>query len=567
MSFGFSVGDFVAALTVLNNVRIALQDSNGASTSYREEISFLQALSLTVQHLDTLQLCPLDDHLSKNIQDHYKQLKEPIHAFVDGIENSYDGSLGWKTTAPKVLTAHRRIQWALSTSKKVRRLREKIATPLLAIQITLSQQIVLTCLRMPREIQMRLANTIDTVIDSRIRPLTESTFVTADAFLEHHVQSPNIMLQLLRELLQTTTKNSERQSSENHKVAEEIKCFSQSLISQIQPLGRQLHRLEEKSLDAHEFMGQIHASLDTVVSIKSEIRDMLASQACSNKITARNIRMVGSQSVGFPRRQRGDIQENASSIHQKLDKTNELLESMANATPDLPSLSQHTSVKTERSPLDLALRDILYGGQMFFSSLLVLVRELMYLLMPFILNYYRAVIQPLLRTSIPPRLLTSLENGVQFEDALGRLSILPLDIFGSHETLNKMLQCGWFETFLEVKVAKWFYIISCADPPYDVITPETWDKSIVSGARIAMSMTFMYPRKFCPRCVAMAMVKMCPEKDRHIINRLPNCEGPKAHTRLRCSTCNVVYHHHSRSPPGTLELKSNSPSLEDERLD
>ncbi len=142
MSFGFSVGDFVAALTVLNNVRIALQDSNGASTSYREEISFLQALSLTVQHLDTLQLCPLDDHLSKNIQDHYKQLKEPLHAFVDGIENSYDGSLGWKTTAPKVLTAHRRIQWALSTSKKVRRLREKIATPLLAIQITLSQQIM-----------------------------------------------------------------------------------------------------------------------------------------------------------------------------------------------------------------------------------------------------------------------------------------------------------------------------------------------------------------------------------------------------------------------------------------
>ncbi len=63
-----------------------------------------------------------------------------------------------------------------------------------------------------------------------------------------------------------------------------------------------------------------------------------------------------------------------------------------------------------------------------------------YLLTPLLIACYRAAMQRLNVRRIPPRLLTSLENGVAFEDALGRSSILPYDLVRTWDVDTQLLR-------------------------------------------------------------------------------------------------------------------------------
>ncbi len=95
-----------------------------------------------MRHLDALQLGPLDTDLSRDLQRHGKQIKEPLLSFLGDIQRSYDSSLGRNSALPAMLSAPRKVQWALFAAKRARRLREQIAMPLMAIQIAMSQQIM-----------------------------------------------------------------------------------------------------------------------------------------------------------------------------------------------------------------------------------------------------------------------------------------------------------------------------------------------------------------------------------------------------------------------------------------
>lgn len=68
MSFGWSVGDIVAALKLLHQITTALKDSGGASSEFQDVLSFLQTFSQTLQHLNALQSTPLDPDLAENLQ-------------------------------------------------------------------------------------------------------------------------------------------------------------------------------------------------------------------------------------------------------------------------------------------------------------------------------------------------------------------------------------------------------------------------------------------------------------------------------------------------------------------
>jgi hypothetical protein len=142
MSFGWSAGDIVAALKLLHQIGSALRDSGGASSDFQDTLSFLQTLSRTLEHLNVLQAAGLDSDVANILREQYDEIRVPLATFLKDVGARFEPSLGVKGERNKILAAPRKIQWALSTSKKVRRLQEQIAVPMSSVGILLGQQIL-----------------------------------------------------------------------------------------------------------------------------------------------------------------------------------------------------------------------------------------------------------------------------------------------------------------------------------------------------------------------------------------------------------------------------------------
>lgn len=142
MSFGWSAGDIVAALKLLHQIGIALRDSGGASSEFQDTLSFLQTLSRTLQHLNALQATLLDSDLSDNLREQCDHIRVPLTELLDDVGRRFGSTLGVNSIANRVFAAPRKIQWAVSTSKKIKRLQDRIAVPMAAVGLMLGQQVV-----------------------------------------------------------------------------------------------------------------------------------------------------------------------------------------------------------------------------------------------------------------------------------------------------------------------------------------------------------------------------------------------------------------------------------------
>lgn len=140
MSFGWSAGDLVAALQLLNTIRIALSDTGGAVGHYREQVAFLQQLGLTLGHLDALHGLPVSSATRADLQAHCEKVRGPLLAFLGDGQRRFRGALGRRTAWADLRSAPRKVQWPLWTAERVRELREGIAGSLDAIQIVLCQE-------------------------------------------------------------------------------------------------------------------------------------------------------------------------------------------------------------------------------------------------------------------------------------------------------------------------------------------------------------------------------------------------------------------------------------------
>jgi hypothetical protein len=142
MSFSWSAGDIVAALKLLQQIGTALKDSGGASSEFQDTLSFLQALSQTLQHLNSIPLTPLDQGVAENLRQQCEHIRVPLQAFLEDAKRRFELALGVKTTKNRIFTAPRKIQWALSMSKKVKQLQERVAVPMAAVGLIMSHQVV-----------------------------------------------------------------------------------------------------------------------------------------------------------------------------------------------------------------------------------------------------------------------------------------------------------------------------------------------------------------------------------------------------------------------------------------
>lgn len=141
MSFGWSVGDIVASITLLVKIGGALKETGGASSDYQESIEFLFGLEITLQNLQRIAPVLLPSSQQSILQLEIEKIAKPIAVFFHRVQK-LDKSLGKESEKALWKAAPRKIQWALQVSKEVKALRDSISVPIASLNIILQSQIL-----------------------------------------------------------------------------------------------------------------------------------------------------------------------------------------------------------------------------------------------------------------------------------------------------------------------------------------------------------------------------------------------------------------------------------------
>jgi hypothetical protein len=141
MSFGWSAGDIVSAITVVYNLIQALDDASGAANDYREAVLFLKTLLRTIEPLQQLALWNAYPDYGREIKEQVDHIQEPLKFFCAKVLK-YESSLGATAKAGSYRHVPRKIQWYLFMSQKVLKLKGKIESHMRLID-TLMQRLYL----------------------------------------------------------------------------------------------------------------------------------------------------------------------------------------------------------------------------------------------------------------------------------------------------------------------------------------------------------------------------------------------------------------------------------------
>lgn len=135
MSFGFSVGDFIAGANLAYQLLRALSDSQGASKEYQEVIQELGCVQQTFLHVEQMRSCNLFSRATLNAVSYI------INSSVDVISNffarteKYRRSLSGNGGQSLYRDSWRKVGWSLFKKEELTGLRDTLQTRLTAIAI------------------------------------------------------------------------------------------------------------------------------------------------------------------------------------------------------------------------------------------------------------------------------------------------------------------------------------------------------------------------------------------------------------------------------------------------
>jgi len=125
MSFGFSVGDFLAASQLITQITRSLREAGGSKSEYQELLRELESLSRALQHVDRLESRALSSATLDSIKCAALLCRHPLDEFLQKIQK-YDTSLGlWATGGVK--SAARKVEWAMRKKEEVCKLRDYLS--------------------------------------------------------------------------------------------------------------------------------------------------------------------------------------------------------------------------------------------------------------------------------------------------------------------------------------------------------------------------------------------------------------------------------------------------------
>jgi hypothetical protein len=139
MSFGFSVGDFIAVANLIKNISTCLQDAGGAKAEYQGLLRELQCLQQALQHLDKLPNCGSSSSANlDSIKYAALSCRRPLEQFLGKIRK-YDRSLGvWGKDGVIKSTADK-LRWGFGQKEEIRKLQSYLNIHIGAINIMLAE--------------------------------------------------------------------------------------------------------------------------------------------------------------------------------------------------------------------------------------------------------------------------------------------------------------------------------------------------------------------------------------------------------------------------------------------
>jgi hypothetical protein len=141
MSFGWSVGDIAAVVTLAYNLIEALDSCAGAASDYRKDVAFLRDLKQTLDPLQTFTAWNTYPTYGKQIEEQAAQIKGPIESFLKDVLK-FEPSLGAKAKVGHHRYVLRKLEWYVVVSKRVLALRKEIEAHM-RVMDTLMQRLTL----------------------------------------------------------------------------------------------------------------------------------------------------------------------------------------------------------------------------------------------------------------------------------------------------------------------------------------------------------------------------------------------------------------------------------------
>jgi hypothetical protein len=140
MSFGFSVGDFIAVGKLIKDISLCLQDMGGAKADYQELVRELECLQQALKHLDRLdhgRASPLSLQLD-SIKYAALSCRRPLEQFLAKLRK-HDKPLGiWSKAGALASTSHK-LQWSFGHKEEVQKLQGYLNIHVGTINILLAE--------------------------------------------------------------------------------------------------------------------------------------------------------------------------------------------------------------------------------------------------------------------------------------------------------------------------------------------------------------------------------------------------------------------------------------------
>lgn len=136
VGFGFSVGDFLAALKLVGTVIDALRESSNSGSAYRELLSELYALEMALLRVKRIDFGPLQHVDELALRQAVAQCQRTIDSFWKKVQK-YQPRLQNGGANSKVKDGWARIKWAVCRKEDMQNFRTEIAAHTGSIQVLL----------------------------------------------------------------------------------------------------------------------------------------------------------------------------------------------------------------------------------------------------------------------------------------------------------------------------------------------------------------------------------------------------------------------------------------------
>lgn len=148
MSFGWSVGDLVTAISLIVDVANSLREVHGAKSDYQATISSLEGLLSALEFINKGVGLPLNAISSQANQakslaeSQVALIKQPVDNFVNEVKPKYDKYMGENSAKKFLYGAHRKVKWAMFVVERVDSLKRQIDLPLATLHLLRTENVM-----------------------------------------------------------------------------------------------------------------------------------------------------------------------------------------------------------------------------------------------------------------------------------------------------------------------------------------------------------------------------------------------------------------------------------------